>query len=420
MNHFHYVGGELHCEGVPLAKIAAEVGTPAYVYSQATLTRHFTVFNDALRHVPHLICYSVKACSNIAILRLLGDLGSGFDVVSGGEIHRLRAAGVDTRHVVFSGVGKTREEIRIGIEAGIHAFNVESEAELRVLSQVAVSVGRQAPVSLRVNPDVDPKTHPYIATGLKQSKFGIPWDRAEEMYALAATLPGLKVVGLDCHIGSQLTTLDPFLEAVDRMLGLVDRLRSQGHEIGTLDLGGGLGITYADETPPHPRELARAVTERTADYDLILLFEPGRVIVGNAGIFLTQVLYTKSNDAKHFVIVDGAMNDAIRPALYGAYHEVKSVKEPIAGHPSLQVDVVGPICESGDFFAKDRTIPQVAAGDLLVLMSAGGYGFSMSSNYNTRPRVAEVLVHGDQYSVIRRRERVEELTALESIPDWLD
>ena len=420
MNHFEYVNGELHCEGVALSRIAAEVGTPAYVYSQATLTRHFTVFDDALSDVPHLICYSVKACSNIAVIKLLGSLGSGFDVVSGGEIHRLKAAGVDTRNVVFSGVGKTPEEMRIGIEANIHAFNVESEAELRALSQVAVSMGRQAPVSVRVNPDVDPQTHPYIATGLKQSKFGIPWEEAVATYALAASLPGINVVGLDCHIGSQLTTLDPFLEAVDRMLALVVLLREKGHNISSLDLGGGLGITYEDETPPHPRELARAVTERTAGYGLTLLFEPGRVIVGNAGIFLSKVLYTKSNDSKHFIIVDGAMNDAIRPALYGAFHEIRPVSEASVNGARVVADVVGPICESGDFFAKDRELPPLSADDLLVLMSAGGYGFSMSSNYNSRPRVPEILVHGDTYSVIRRRERIEELTALESIPDWLE
>lgn len=419
MNHFDYVNGEMHCEGVALSRIAAEVGTPAYVYSQATLTRHFTVFDDALSHVPHLICYSVKACSNIAVIKLLGELGSGFDVVSGGEIHRLKAAGVDTRKVVFSGVGKTPAEMRLGIEAEIHAFNVESEAELRVLSDVAVSMGRSAPVSLRVNPDVDPKTHPYIATGLKKSKFGIPWDKAVSAYALAAQLPGINVVGLDCHIGSQLTTLDPFLEAVDRMLGLVELLRGEGHKITSLDLGGGLGITYADETPPHPRELARAVTERTAGHDLTLLFEPGRVIVGNAGVFLTKVLYKKSNDEKNFIIVDGAMNDAIRPALYGAYHEIRPVRKVAEVSSNIIADVVGPICESGDFFAKDRELAPVSVDELLVLMSAGGYGFSMSSNYNSRPRVPEILVHGDTYSVIRRRETVEELTALEAIPEWL-
>jgi diaminopimelate decarboxylase len=419
MNHFQYINGEMHCEDVPMRAISEAVGTPTYVYSAATLRRHFRVFDEALKDVPHLICYSVKACPNIAVLRLLANEGSGFDVVSAGEIHRLREAGADTTKVVFSGVGKRPDEMAVALHAGIHAFNVESPAELEMLNQVALTEGLTAPVSLRVNPDVDPKTHPYIATGLKSSKFGIPWQNAVEIYDHAGTLSGLKVVGLDCHIGSQLTTLDPFLAAVDRMLELVVELRGRGHNISSLDLGGGLGITYADETPPHPRELAKAVTAHTEGYNLKLLFEPGRVIVGNAGVLLMKVLYRKSTESKEFVIVDAAMNDSIRPALYGAYHEVRAVDQAAQNAAHETVDVVGPICESGDFFAKDRAVAHAEPGDLLTLMSAGGYGFSMASNYNSRTRAAEVLVIGDQFHVIRKRETLADLTRGEAIPSEL-
>ncbi|MBT9556489.1 MAG: diaminopimelate decarboxylase, partial [Myxococcales bacterium] len=368
-------------------------------YSSATITRHYKVFDDALAGAPHQIHYSVKANSNIAILRLLADLGAGFDVVSAGEIYRLEIAGAPLDRVVFSGVGKTAAEMRYALQRGIHAFNVESEAELELLSSVASAMGLEAPVSLRVNPDVDPQTHPYIATGLRESKFGIPWQRAEASYARAAALPGIRVVGVDCHIGSQLTSLAPFLDAVDRMLELATRLRAAGLPIEDLDLGGGLGITYRDEAPPHPDDLARAIIERTRGCGMKLLFEPGRVIVGNAGVLLMSVLYQKTSEARRFVIVDAAMNDAIRPALYGAYHAIRPVRESDAAEDT--VDVVGPVCESGDFFAKQRGLTPVAPGDLLALMSAGAYGFSMSSNYNARPRAAEVLVRGGRYDVVR-------------------
>ena len=418
MNHFTDRDGALWCEDVPLERIAAAVGTPTYVYSAATITRHFTVFDEALAGTPHLLCFSVKACSNIAILRLLGALGSGFDIVSGGELARVQAAGIAPERVVFSGVGKTRDEMRAALEAGIRGFNVESEAELHELSEVATSVGRTAPVSLRVNPDVDPETHPYIATGLKESKFGIPWDRAMAAYALAARLPGLHVHGIDCHIGSQLTSLAPFLAALERMLGLVAALRAQGHVIADLDLGGGLGIPYRGEEPPHPRDLAHAVVARTQGLDATLVFEPGRVIVGNAGVLLTRALYQKSNGAKDFLVVDGAMNDLIRPSLYGAFHDVRPVRVP-ATAATAPIDVVGPVCESGDFFAKDRPLPPMVAGDLLAVLSAGAYGFTMASNYNSRPRAAEVLVSGAEFAVIRDRETVADLLRGEHLPEFL-
>ena len=421
MNHFGYRDGRLHCEEVPLEQIAQQVGTPCYVYSVATLTRHFNVFQEALADIKHLICYSVKACSNLAILRLLADLGAGFDIVSGGELFRLQAAQIPTDRVVYSGVGKTPKEMRLALQAGIHCFNVESIAELRTLDEVARSEGKTAPVSLRVNPDVDPQTHPYISTGLLGSKFGIPWNEAVHAYRVAADCTHIDVVGLDCHIGSQLMSLDPFLEALDRMLELVKALRDTGHNIYTLDLGGGLGIPYNpnDKKPPHPRELGEAVRERTTGYGLTLLFEPGRVIVGNAGVLLMRVLYNKTNGDKRFVIVDAAMNDSIRPALYDAYHNIQPILEPDESVEALTVDVVGPICESGDFFARDREIAPVTEGDLLALMSSGGYGFSMSSNYNSRTRVAEVLVAGDQFAVIRDRESYDDLVRGEHLAEHL-
>jgi len=411
MNHFDYRDGQMFCEDVALAAIAESVGTPCYVYSSATLTRHFRVFQNALADVPHLICYSVKACSNLSVLRLLADLGAGFDIVSAGELYRLQTAGIRTDQVVYSGVGKTRSEMRLALKANIHCFNVESTEELHALNEVARSEGMSARVSLRVNPDVDPDTHPYIATGLRSSKFGIPWDESINAYQTAADLDHIEVVGLDCHIGSQLMSLDPFLEAVDRMLELVKSLREAGHHIRTLDLGGGLGIPYNphDEKPPHPQELGAAVRERTAGWDLTLLFEPGRVIVGNAGVLLMKVLYNKSNGDKHFVVVDAAMNDSIRPALYNAYHDIKPIQENADGSEKRVADVVGPVCESGDFFARDRELSLVSEGDLLALMSSGGYGFSMSSNYNSRPRVAEVLVQGDRFDVVRNRETYADL-----------
>lgn len=418
MNHFDYVDGELHCEEVSIHSIAEAVGTPFYVYSTATLTRHFNVFTDALSDVSHCICYSVKACSNIAVLKLLSNLGSGFDIVSGGELYRLQAAGISTDKVVFSGVGKTRQEMEMGLDAGIMSFNVESMNELELLNSVALERNETAPVSLRINPDIDPKTHPYISTGLYQNKFGIPWEQAVSAYAKAATLPGINVVGLDCHIGSQLTKLKPLLETVDRMLELVDALRAEGHNIEHLDLGGGLGIKYDDEKPPHPTEMAEAVIEKTRDHGLTLVFEPGRVIVGNAGIMVTQVLFNKAAVGKDFVIVDAAMNDAMRPTLYGAFHDIKPVSQNDLG-PKRMVDVVGPICESGDFLARDRALASVAEGELLAMMSAGAYGFSMASNYNSRPRSPEVLVDGDTFHVVRNRESLEDLVSRESVPAHL-
>jgi diaminopimelate decarboxylase len=411
--------GELFCEEVPLARIAEEVGTPTYVYSSATLSRHYRVFDEALSCVPHRICYSVKACSNLSILRLLANLGAGFDIVSGGELYRLQAAGIPTESVVFSGVGKTRAEMKAALSAGIATFNVESLEELALLSEVAVEAGVVAPVSIRVNPDVDAQTHPYISTGLKGNKFGVEWALARESYAKAAALPGLRVVGVDCHIGSQLLRLDPLLEALDRMLELVEQLRADGHTIQHLDMGGGLGIRYKDETPPSPNAFAQAFAERVQGRDVELVFEPGRVLVGNAGILLTRVLYRKGLSAKRFLIVDAAMNDALRPSLYDAYHEIRPVREAAEGTLSEVVDVVGPICESGDFLARSREMPRVVSGDLLAMMSAGAYGFSMASNYNSRPRVAEVLVHGDQYDVIRRRESVADLVCGEELAGWL-
>jgi diaminopimelate decarboxylase len=421
MNHFSVHNGELHCEEVPLRVIAEQVGTPTYVYSAATLTRHYRVFTEAFSGVPHMVCFSVKACSNLSVLRLLANLGSGFDIVSVGELHRLMAAGIAPDKVVFSGVGKTRPEMRAALNVGIHCFNVESEAELRALSDVATELGKPAPVSVRVNPDVDPKTHPYIATGLRGSKFGIPWDQAESVYRLAAELSGIQVVGIDCHIGSQLTSLEPFVEAVDRLLELTQTLRSAGHTIEHLDLGGGLGIPYDpnSEAPPHPKEFGEAVRERTEGSGVTLVFEPGRVIVGNAGVLLMRVLYTKSNVDKSFVIVDAAMNDSIRPALYDAYHELRPVTEPAGNAEETVVDVVGPICESGDFLARDRSLPPLQSDDLMVLMSGGAYGFSMSSNYNSRPRAAEVLVSGETFSVVRERETLADLIDGERIAPFL-
>ncbi len=419
MNHFDLVDGKLWCEEVPLERIAEEVGTPTYVYSTATLTRHFNVFDQALSAVDHLICYSVKACSNIAILRLLHNLGAGFDIVSGGELQRLKAAGIGGDKVVFSGVGKTAEELRMALETDIHCFNVESRPELELLSAEAKALGVTARVSIRVNPDVDAQTHPYISTGLKGNKFGVPWHRAEAAYALAATLPNIEIVGADCHIGSQLLRLDPLLDALDMMLGLVDRLRAAGHPITHLDMGGGLGIPYRDESPPTPAAFGKAFARRTAGRGLTLVFEPGRIIAGNAGVLLTRVLWEKTMSGKRFVVVDAAMNDAIRPTLYSAYHEIQPVIARSAGAVRRPADVVGPICESGDFLARDRLLPAFGMGELLAMMSAGAYGFAMSSNYNSRRRAAEVLVDGDRYHVVRRRETWDDLYAHERVPDDL-
>jgi diaminopimelate decarboxylase len=415
MHHFHYQDDRLFCEEVPVAAIAAGVGTPFYLYSHATLEHHFRTFDGAYGG-PHLTCFSVKSLSNIAVLRLFARLGAGMDVVSGGELYRSLKAGVSASRICYSGVGKTRREIDAALDADILMFNVESPQELEAISQRATALGRTARVALRVNPDVDPKTHPYISTGLKKNKFGIAIETAEAEYRRAARLPGLDVCGLDCHIGSQLTELSPFIDSLRRLKLLLSRLGQAGINIRYLDLGGGLGITYADEEPPHPRDYAAAVERELAGVSVTVIFEPGRVIVGNAGILVTRVLYTKQS-ATRFVIVDAGMNDLVRPSLYGSHHAIWPVAR--RDGEAVEVDVVGPICESGDFLAKGRALAPVEPGDLLAAMSAGAYGFTMSSNYNSRPRVAEILVKGDKFFVIRKRETYARLVAGESIPDFL-
>jgi diaminopimelate decarboxylase len=411
MDHFNYQGDTLYAEDVPLPEIAAHHGTPCFVYSRATLERHFRVYEEAMGELPHLICYAVKANSNLAVLNLLARQGAGFDIVSGGELQRVLAAGGDASKVIFSGLGKTAGEMEQALEAGIHCFNIESPAELDRLNAIAMARGEKAPISLRVNPDVDAGTHPYISTGLKENKFGIASDEALDVYRRAAGMEGIEVLGIDCHIGSQLTSIEPFLDAIDRLLMMVDTLAGEGITISHFDMGGGLGVTYGQEQPPHPSELITAVKDRFKERDMTLLMEPGRSIAANAGIFLTRVEYLKCNEHKNFAIVDGAMNDLIRPALYGAWQEIVSVVKKIGSKKTY--DVVGPVCESGDFLGKDRELI-VEAGDLLAVRSAGAYGFVMSSNYNTRPRAPEIMVDGDKHHVVRQRETVDQLLALES------
>ncbi|WP_425929511.1 diaminopimelate decarboxylase [Pseudomonas sp. NyZ201] len=412
MDAFNYRDGELFAEGVGLSILAERFGTPTYVYSRAHIEAQYRSYTDALQGTSHLVCFAVKANSNLGVLNVLARLGAGFDIVSGGELERVLAAGGRADRVVFSGVGKTRADMRRALEVGVHCFNVESTEELERLAQVAAEMGVRAPVSLRVNPDVDAGTHPYISTGLKENKFGIAIADAEEVYIRAAQLPSLDVVGVDCHIGSQLTSLEPFLDALDRILMLVDRLGDCGILLQHLDLGGGLGVRYRDEEPPLAGAYIKAVRERLGDRDLALVFEPGRHIVANAGVLLTRVEYLKHTEHKDFAIVDAAMNDLIRPALYQAWMDISAVR-PRAGEPR-HYDVVGPICETGDFLAKDRAL-NLAEGDLLAVRSAGAYGFVMSSNYNTRGRCAEVLVDGDRAFEVRRRETVAELFAGESL-----
>jgi len=412
MEPFNYREGTLLAEGVALSAIAARFGTPTYVYSRAHIEARYRAYADALNGMPHLVCFAVKANSNLAVLNLLARLGAGFDIVSRGELERVLAAGGDPAKVVFSGVGKSREDMRRALEVGVHCFNVESEVELERLQEVAAELGVKAPVSLRVNPDVDAQTHPYISTGLKENKFGIGIEQAEEVYALAAAQPNLEVLGIDCHIGSQLTTLSPFLDALDRLLLLVDRLSARGIAIRHLDLGGGLGVCYRSEQPPAPGEYIAAVRERLKGRSLALVFEPGRSIVANAGVLLTRVEYLKHTEYKDFAIVDAAMNDLIRPALYQAWMDVVPVTPH--GGEVCNYDLVGPICETGDFLAKDRELALVE-GDLLAVRSAGAYGFVMSSNYNSRGRAAEVLVDGEHVHLVRRRETIEELYAGESL-----
>lgn len=414
MHYFQPRNGELYAEGVPLCAIAERVGTPCYVYSLATLRRHYQVFDEAFEAIPHLVCFSVKANSNLAVLRTFARQGSGFDIVSGGELFRALKAGADPATIVFSGVGKTAREIRYALTAGILMFNVESPGELDAINAVAGELGAKARVALRVNPDVDPKTHPYISTGLKKSKFGIHIQRSLEDYRHTRELPHIEVVGVDCHIGSQLTTVPPFIDALERVRDLIGRLQSEHFNIRYVDMGGGLGITYNDEKPPEPRQYAAALAEGLRGLDVQLILEPGRVIVGNAGLLLTKVLYRKSTDEKNFVVVDGGMNDLIRPALYGSYQAIEPVRRRSGG--TFTADVVGPVCESGDFFAKDRAIQPVESGDLLAVMSAGAYGFVMASNYNTRPRPPEVLVDGDTFHIVRERETLEDLVRGEHIP----
>ena len=413
MDHFEYRGGRLYAEEVPVADIAAAVGTPCYIYSRATIERHWRAFDRAFADRPHLVCYAVKANSNLAVLNVLARLGSGFDIVSVGELERVLAAGGDPGKVVFSGVGKRRDELERGLEVGIHCFNVESEAELLLLEQVAAARGQRAPVSLRINPDVDANTHPYISTGLKQNKFGIEVERALAVYTRAAASPHLNLIGVDCHIGSQLTQVAPFVDALERLLALVARLEARGIAIRHLDLGGGLGIRYRDEEPPLPADQAAALLERLRGRPYRILIEPGRAIVGNAGLLVTRVELLKHTEDKSFAVVDAAMNDLLRPALYSAWQAIVPVEVRGAGEPR-RYDVVGPICETGDFLGKERELT-VEAGDLLAVRSAGAYGFSMSSNYNSRPRVAEVMVDGGRFQVVRRRETLAELYAGETV-----
>ncbi len=408
MHHFQHRGDDLYCEDVPVARIIEAVGTPAYIYSHATLTRHFQMLDEAFKAVPHLICFALKANANLAVLKLFADLGGGMDVVSGGELYRALRAGVVPDRIVYAGVGKTREEIAYALKANILMFNVESDQELRAINAVAGELGLHARVALRVNPDVDPKTHPYIATGLKQSKFGIDIHRALEEYAAAARMASIDVVGIHQHIGSQITSIQPFVDSLTRTAGLVRQLQEQGTKIRYIDIGGGLGITYQDETPPLPVEFARALIDVIKDLDATVVLEPGRLLVGNAGILVTRVLYTKQSPVKHFLIVDAGMNDLARPSLYGSYHAIWRARRA-PGREEIIADVVGPICESSDFLAKERLLPRFEPGELMAIMSAGAYGHTMSSNYNARPRAPEVMVRGDRFFVVRERESYADL-----------
>lgn len=414
MDFFQYKNEQLYVEDLPVKQLAEEFGTPLYIYSRATLERHWHAFDSALGKHPHLICYAVKANSNIGILNVMAKLGSGFDIVSQGELERVLAAGGEASKVVFSGVAKSRAEIMRALEVGIRCFNVESVAELHHINQIAGEIGKVAPISLRVNPDVDAHTHPYISTGLKENKFGVSVDEAREVYKLAATLPHVKITGMDCHIGSQLTELQPFLDATDRLIRLMEQLKEDGITLKHLDLGGGLGVTYTDETPPHPSDYATALLNKLKDYEgLEIILEPGRAIAANAGILVAKVQYLKSNESRNFAITDTGMNDMIRPALYEAYMNIIEIDRTL-GREKAIYDVVGPVCETSDFLGKQRELA-IAEGDYIAQRSAGAYGASMSSNYNSRPRTAEVLVDGDKAHLIRRRENLSELWALESI-----
>ena len=416
MDFFQYKNEQLYVEDLPVKQLAEEFGTPLYIYSRATLERHWHAFDSALGKHPHLICYAVKANSNIGILNVMAKLGSGFDIVSQGELERVLAAGGEASKIVFSGVAKSRAEIMRALEVGIRCFNVESVAELHHINQIAGEMGKVAPISLRVNPDVDAHTHPYISTGLKENKFGVSVDEAREVYKLAATLPHVKITGMDCHIGSQLTELQPFLDATDRLIRLMEQLKEDGITLKHLDLGGGLGVTYTDETPPHPSDYATALLNKLKDYeDLEIILEPGRAIAANAGILVAKIQYLKSNESRNFAITDTGMNDMIRPALYEAYMNIIEIDRTL-GREKAIYDVVGPVCETSDFLGKQRELA-IAEGDYIAQRSAGAYGASMSSNYNSRPRTAEVLVDGNKAHLIRRRENLSELWALESIAE---
>ncbi len=421
MDHFLYRDGQLMAEDVAIAEIAAKVGTPFYVYSSATLLRHFKLFDDALDGMDHLVCFAMKSLSNQAVLKLLGDAGAGMDVVSGGEYRRARAAGIPGDRIVFSGIGKTREEMHTALTGGIRQFNVESEPEMQALSAVATELGVEAPITVRVNPDVDAKTHAKISTGKKEDKFGIPISRAREVYAMAASLPGLKVIGIDVHIGSQLTDLEPFRLAYRKVAELTEQLRADGHEITRLDLGGGLGIPYArsNEAPPLPTDYGAMVKEEVGHLGCEIEIEPGRLISGNAGLLVAGVIYVKSGEGRKFLILDAAMNDLIRPAMYEAHHDIVPVIEPAPAVDQTEYDIVGPVCESGDTFAKGRMMPTLTAGDLIAFRSAGAYGAVMASEYNSRPLIPEVLVHGDQFAVIRERPTFDEMINRDTIPEWL-
>lgn len=421
MDHFLYRDGRLHAEDVAIQDIAAQVGTPFYVYSTATLIRHFKLFDEALDGLDHVVCFAMKAASNQAILKTLGDLGAGMDVVSGGEYLRARAAGVPGERIVFSGVGKTRGEMHQALQGGVRQFNIESEPELYLLNEVALSLGSTAPITIRVNPDVDAKTHAKIATGKSENKFGIPISRAREVYALAARLEGLEVVGIDVHIGSQLTELEPFVAAYRKVAELTETLRADGHNIRRLDLGGGLGIPYtrSNEAPPLPTDYGAMVKRELGHLGCEIEIEPGRLIAGNAGLLVSSVIYVKSGEDREFLILDAAMNDLVRPAMYDAHHDIVPVIEPAAGSEPAVYDIVGPVCESGDTFAKGRPLVAQQQGDLVAFRSAGAYGSVMASEYNTRPLIPEVLVNGDQFAVIRARPSYDEIINRDSLPDWL-
>lgn len=417
MHHFQYKGKSLYCEDVPVTDIAARMGTPLYLYSHATLAQHFKAFDSAFEGMDHLTCFSVKSNSNVAILRLFAGLGGGMDIVSAGELFRALRAGVEPRKIVYSGVGKKEADLEYALSSNILLFNIESVQEIRKLNEIAARMRIKAGVSFRVNPDVDPKTHPYISTGLKENKFGIDIKEALDHYKMASGLSNVVVKGVSCHIGSQLTEVSPFVDALKKVEGLIDDLAGEGIKIDFLDLGGGLGITYDKETPPHPKDYAESIENELGGRGIKLILEPGRVIMGNAGIFVSRVLYTKSSGEKNFFVVDGAMNDLMRPSLYNSFHAIQEVT--LSGRETVKADVVGPICESGDFLAKSREMKRLEPGELIAVMSAGAYGFSMSSNYNSRPRACEVMVKGDRFYTIRSRENLEDLVRGEVIPEFL-